>query len=475
MKTTRYLMFFLFFLGPLALFAQDLVTLVGRVQPAVVSIGVFDENDEVMATGTGFFINESGHVLSNFHVLKGAHSAKVRLSDGTIYPVAEVLGGDEVADLIWLRIDAPKKTFPYLTIKREIPSVGERILVLGHPLGLEFTVSDGIVSAVRDVPEFGKVIQMTAPISPGSSGSPVMNMRGEVIGVATFQFLDGQNLNFAMPGELVHRLMGKELPQTLAGAFPQDNPESPESLFAQGMAYLWGGNCVSALGYFEEARRLKHDDYDLLFSSGYCYLQTGEYIKAIDALAQSLQQRKSPEAYYNLGLAFLQRGWSEQAVDAFQKALALDTTLADAHNNLAAAFNNLGKYDEALAACQQALEVNPRLAEAYYNTGVSYGHKGDLEKAVLAYKTAIQVEPRYPEAYLALGATLLDLARYEEAAAAFSATLRYRQDDAKAHFGLGAAYAHLGEEELVRRQVSILQRLDETMAAKLSELMAKQP
>ncbi len=76
----------------------------------------------------------------------------------------------------------------------------------GSPLGLEKTLSDGIVSAIREIPGFGKVIQITAPISPGSSGSPVLNMQGEVIGIVTFQIVEGQNLNFAIPSERIASL-----------------------------------------------------------------------------------------------------------------------------------------------------------------------------------------------------------------------------------------------------------------------------
>lgn len=93
-----------------------------------------------------------------------------------------------------------------LSINASLPEVGERVVVIGSPLGLEQTVSDGIVSAVREVSAFGTIIQITAPISPGSSGSPVVNMKGEVIGVATFQSMIGQNLNFAIPGERIAKL-----------------------------------------------------------------------------------------------------------------------------------------------------------------------------------------------------------------------------------------------------------------------------
>src|SRR4029077_2185902 len=74
------------------------------------------------------------------------------------------------------------------------------------PLGLEGSVTNGIVSAVRDIPTFGRIIQITAPISPGSSGSPVVNMHGQVIGVATLQITGGQSVNFAIPSERIAQL-----------------------------------------------------------------------------------------------------------------------------------------------------------------------------------------------------------------------------------------------------------------------------
>ena len=88
-----------------------------------------------------------------------------------------------------------------------MPEIGEKVVVIGSPLGLEQTAADGIVSAIRQYRSFQKVIQITAPISPGSSGSPVVNMRGEVIGVAFMLMSAGQNLNFCVPGENIANLL----------------------------------------------------------------------------------------------------------------------------------------------------------------------------------------------------------------------------------------------------------------------------
>ena len=109
-------------------------------------------------------------------------------------------------DLALLRVEAPAGHVRPLSLDRTSPQEGESVVVIGNPLGLEGSVSNGIVSAVRDIPTFGRIIQITAAISPGSSGSPVVNMLGQVIGVATLQVTGGQSVNFAIPSERISQL-----------------------------------------------------------------------------------------------------------------------------------------------------------------------------------------------------------------------------------------------------------------------------
>ena len=97
-----------------------------------------------------------------------------------------------------LSVQIPGGT-PFLKVADLRPQVGERVLVVGSPLGLEESVSAGIVSAIRNIKDRGEFLQISAPISPGSSGGPVVNLQGRVIGVAAFQ-VRGQNINFAVPG-----------------------------------------------------------------------------------------------------------------------------------------------------------------------------------------------------------------------------------------------------------------------------------
>jgi hypothetical protein len=136
-------------------------------------------------------------------VIQGASSAEIKTADGKTYPITYIVAGDEQNDVIRLSVNIPSQYVYPLSLSETIPEVGERIIVYGSPLGLENTVSDGIVSSVREISDYSKIIQITVPVSPGSSGSPVLNMNGEVIGIATFQFIEGQNLNFAIPSERI--------------------------------------------------------------------------------------------------------------------------------------------------------------------------------------------------------------------------------------------------------------------------------
>src|ERR1044072_1378205 len=186
--------------------SQDLLPeLVRRIKPSAVAIETFDSRGEKLSRGSGFFV-EADRIVTNRHVLEGAFKAEVHSSSGTVFPVKGVLAVDAEGDLALLKIDAPVPPIRPLQIDKTSPQEGESVVVIGNPLGLEGSVTNGIVSAVRDIPTFGRIIQITAPISSGSSGSPVVNMQGQVIGVATLQITGGQSVNFAIPSERISQL-----------------------------------------------------------------------------------------------------------------------------------------------------------------------------------------------------------------------------------------------------------------------------
>src|SRR6185503_1847358 len=218
--------------------AQDfLPELVKRVKPSAVAIETFDSKDNTLSRGSGFFIAPD-RIITNRHVIERSARAEIHLMDGKKYPVRGVLAVDGEGDLALLQVDVPKALAIPLPIVRAVPQEGESIVVIGNPYGLEGSVSNGIVSAVREISGYGKIIQITASISPGSSGSPVVNMYGQVIGIASLQAAEGQSLNFAIPSERILQLKVSELQtfSSLTAETQKSKRSAAERFYSQGVA-----------------------------------------------------------------------------------------------------------------------------------------------------------------------------------------------------------------------------------------------
>lgn len=195
-----------------------------RVKRSLVIITTLDSQGNAVAQGSGFFVTPH-FVLTNLHVMKRASDATVKsLSEGVSFKVDQVLEFSLNHDLCVLLV--PDANGVPLPTNSTVPIVGDEILAAGNPEGLEASFSKGIVSAIRK--EQG-LIQIDAPISPGSSGGPVVNQRGEVVGVAESSMVEGQNLNFAVPigflndGVLIE---STEFPRMLSG--------HPQTVWAMG-------------------------------------------------------------------------------------------------------------------------------------------------------------------------------------------------------------------------------------------------
>jgi len=180
---------------------------------AVVTIIALDASGNQKGLGTGFFTSSKGELVTNHHVVEGASSLVVKLRIGAMFPVSGWFASDQERDFAVLKVqgkELPTVRFGSLQSVR----VGQRVFALGSPLGMEQTFTDGMVSSLRDgsevnKPRLQKVIQHTAPISPGNSGGPLFSEQGYVVGINTFQSTTGQNLNFAIPIDYVKPELGK--------------------------------------------------------------------------------------------------------------------------------------------------------------------------------------------------------------------------------------------------------------------------
>jgi serine protease Do len=188
--------------------AKPLRQLVRMAEPCVFLIYAMDKEDNITGSGTGFFINGQGLAVSNHHVFKGSSNWKIKLKSGKIYPVTSVIHSDEEVDYIIFKVAIDSS--PFLHLSEQLPDKGEDIFVLGNPKGLESTVTRGVVSAYRSLHTRHDYIQIDAAISPGSSGSPVMNMQGDVIGIATAKLDQCESCNFAVNIQLVEKALAEE-------------------------------------------------------------------------------------------------------------------------------------------------------------------------------------------------------------------------------------------------------------------------
>jgi predicted Zn finger-like uncharacterized protein len=210
----------------------DIGDLFNQVNPAVATVLTYDSGNNVFMQGSGFFISQDGDFITNYHVLKGAYYVVIKTHDDMEYRAEFVLAANEQKDLIKLAVTIPDDDLEpgeWLDINPTPPDIADKIIVIGTPMGLGRTVSDGIISAIREIPDRGRTFQMTAPISRGSSGSPVIDMTGKVVGVAFFQIVNGQNLNFAIPSDNILNLTDKR-PQTIAEWTEEISQEKNETL-----------------------------------------------------------------------------------------------------------------------------------------------------------------------------------------------------------------------------------------------------
>jgi len=206
--------------------ARDVSSLVKQIGEAVVQVRTPE------GLGSGFFINADGYLITNFHVIEGETEISVEVyhqKDGQLdretYKQVKIIAINKFHDLALLKIEdknAPK--FKFVTLgNSDALSVGDAVFAVGSPLGLERTVTQGIVSTKTRQMEGNLFLQTSTQINPGNSGGPLFNLAGEVVGVTNMKISFGEGLAFAIPVELVKSF----LDHRDAFAYASDNPNNP--------------------------------------------------------------------------------------------------------------------------------------------------------------------------------------------------------------------------------------------------------
>ena len=449
----------------------ELTSLVKEIRPAVVTVIAYDINHRVSNLGTGFFVDKSGLLITNFHVLEGRYAAEVRTATGNTYNVKFVIAENKSSDLIKVLVDIPRRQFQWIKVNAEMPAIAERVVVVGSPMGLEQTVSEGIVSSIREIPNIGNFFQISAPISPGSSGSPVLNMSGEVIGVATFQFLQGQNLNFAVAGKSLLDLEPDKPRQTISEWTyyrSMQKPRLAEELCRKGFTFSINGQDQKAIEFFKEATEKDPKDTMAWYGLGYCYAGLNNSQDAIKAYRQAIKMNPADEtAYFNLGNYYNKLGQFDDAIEAYQNVVQLNPKFEPAYFNLGMIFVQLNRFDEGRTAFEKVIKLNPEAAPAYFNIGLIYNQLGQYQAAIEANEQVIRINPEFAPAHFNLGVLYGKLNKPDDEIGAYKQAIRFDPDFAPAHFKIGGAYLQMGDKAAALEEYKILKNLDKEMANEL--------
>jgi hypothetical protein len=217
----------------ISLAAQDVSAVIQEALPGVVVVYAQNEAGGY-GQGSGFFVTNNGDVATNHHVVEGRTAFAIKTNKGNIYP-ALVRAYDKERDIAILATNTPPSEYKVLSLTSQIAAIGTSVYAIGAPKGLEKSVSDGLVSQIRKLGD-SRYLQVSCPISPGSSGGPILNINGEVVGMTTLFLAEGQNLNFAVPSPTLKTFIeyGKNLdpiamvPKVIEQTPSPDPPKRPE-------------------------------------------------------------------------------------------------------------------------------------------------------------------------------------------------------------------------------------------------------
>ena len=452
---------------------DTIASLAKKIQPAVVTVVAYDIDKNVTNLGSGFFVDNKGSLITNYHVLDGAYTAEIKTYDKMLYPIEWVVAENKHTDLIKVRAKIPESSIHWITVTDTEPSIADRIMVVGSPMGLEQTVSEGIVSAFREMPVIGKVFQLSAPISPGSSGSPVINMKGKVVGVVSFQAVKGQNLNFAVSGAGVLNLKSAKTLKTVSEwtyDIKMKTPKLVEKLCREGFKFSIQGEFKNALNYFREATERSPNDTIAWYGLGSCYDGLDQPDEAIAAFKQVIRiDSKNVVAYFNIGHYYSKIGRYEDAIEAYTKAVSIDPDHAPSYFDLGVVYERLKEFENSEKAFKQVLRIQPDHAPTLLQLGIIYNHQERYMDAVESYQKALRINPDSAQALYHLGIAYGGLGKSEQEVESFKQAIRTDPDFAPAHYNMGIFYLNNGDKGAALEEYKILKGLDPKTAETLFE------
>ncbi len=422
------------------------LNLIEEVTASTVLLVMNDSNNNPISMGSGFFV-QPNTIATNHHVIEGAAHGTVNLVGmPKKYTIDSVFAIDKDNDLALLKVST-SSDIKSLTLINDSETVrrGEGVFVVGNPKGLEGTLSVGIISNLHPLGD-NKRLQMTAPISPGSSGGPVLNRNGEVIGVAvgSNQALGAQNLNFAIPSNYLKKLLNQS--KSATPLLEQEQSISAETYYVWGNVKFKQGDYVGAIADYDKAIQLKPDYAEAYNNRGLAKHEFGEHAAALVDFDEAIQLKpRLSVAYNNRALAKSALGDLHAAIADYDEAIQLNANDAVVYKNRGVAKGELGEHAAALADYDKAIQLKPDYAEAYDSRGYMKNKLGEHEAALADYDKAIQLKPDFAEAYNNRGFVKYELKDYFAALADYDKAIQLKPDFPNSYNNRGLVKIDLNE------------------------------
>ena len=430
-----------------------------RLSPSVFVVEVLDENGSLIATGSGVAV-ASDQVVTNKHVIEAGVAFRIKQGSKTWTAVVTYVDPDH--DLGRLTVEGLKA--PAVPVRlSSVLTVGEHVYSIGAPEGLELTISEGLISGLREFEQV-RLIQTSAAISHGSSGGGLFDAQGQLVGITTFFLKDGQNLNFALPGEWVRSVTSHRA--SLAEKNKSAAPASHVlSWFQLGVQMLEDAEYEKAVRAFREVVRLAPGESDGWTNLGLAYDDLHQYDKAISACQEAIRLKPdSANAWNNLAIAYTDLQQYEKAIPAYQEAIRLKPDWAEAWTNLGQLYDDLHQYDKAISAYQEAIRLKPGYAISWSDVGITYLKLKQNDEAISACQEAIRLKPDNADAWHNLGIAYGRLRQNEKAISALQEAVRIKPDDVHAWYILGALYDVQGDHSRMMMVYEKLKTLDQDLA-----------
>jgi len=389
--------------------AQNAEKIYLRTNDAVVRIFTYNSDKTLHAQGSGVILKKKGWIITNYHVMGDATTLVAEHNGKKIIPDS-VIAFDEKKDILIMKLpyfDDQKafKNIPDLAIEKSVQlRVGQKVFAIGSPMGFENTLTEGIISGLRTSFDSAQsYIQISAPISSGSSGGAVLNEKGRLIGISSMVILGktAQNLNFAVLMDdviLVSQKSKKVLPSGAGSAL--------EFYFNRGHSEYLSKNYLTAIINYEKALKENPDRIrkaGLYHNLALAYFHLGLLDSSFRYFDRSLRLHVQPDVCVALGELYHSKKNYEKAKYYYKMALAKDSVFAGAYLGLGIGYYTTGNYDSSLICLVKAvkyqLEPEPR---SLFITGKIANKLEKREIAITCFKEVIRNFPGYAEAYLEL-------------------------------------------------------------------------